>query len=87
MLKIKTAPSASEIVKQLFFGRQFFQPVHVRPEDLGDIDAAVFVLVVLQQGDENSRRSDAGIVQGIAELGLAVTVPILNVQPPALVVV
>ena len=31
-------------------GRQFLQPVHIRPQGLGDGDAAVGVLVVFQRG-------------------------------------
>ena len=51
---------------------QFFLAAHVRTQDFGDADAAVFAQVVLQEGDQHARRRDHGVVQGVGKVGPAV---------------
>ena len=45
---------------------------HVRTKDLGNIDAAVGVQVVLEERDEHTRGSDDGVVERVGEIELAV---------------
>ena len=45
---------------------------HVRTKDLGNIDAAVGVQVVLEKRDKHTRGSDDGVVERVGEIELAV---------------
>ena len=45
---------------------------HVGTQDLGNIDAAVGVQVVLEERDEHTRGSDDGVVERVGEIELAV---------------
>src|SRR5215204_2318676 len=46
---------------------------HQRAEDIGDRDAAVGVLVGLQHRDQHARAGDGGVVEGVAEMGRALS--------------
>src|SRR5690242_4039548 len=46
-------------------------PAHVRPQGLGDGDRAVGVLVVLEERDEEAGAGEDGVVEGVAEDGVA----------------
>src|SRR5688572_30510279 len=54
-------------------GGDSFAAGHVGAEDFGDGDGAVFVLVLLEDGDEDSGAGDGGVVEGVAELGLGLS--------------
>ena len=41
---------------------------HVRSQCLRDPDGSVFVQVILKEGNEHSRRSDAGVVEGMSKV-------------------
>ena len=61
-----------------------FQAAHVGLQDLGDGDRAVGLQVVLQEGDQHTRRCHAGIVQSVGQIGLAVLTLDADVQAAGL---
>src|SRR6185437_4431786 len=52
-------------------GFDAFLVIHVFTERFGDGHGAVFVLVELQDGNENTRGSDDGVVEGVGKEGFA----------------
>ena len=48
------------------------EAAHVGLQDLGDGDAAVGLQMVLEECDEHTRRSHAGVVQGVGQIGLTI---------------
>ena len=48
------------------------EAAHVGLQDLGDGDAAVGLQMVLEECDEHTRRSHAGVVQSVGQIGLAI---------------
>ena len=60
------------------------EAAHVGLQDLGDGDAAVGLQMVLQEGDQHTRRSHAGVVQGVGQIGLAVLALDADVQAACL---
>ena len=53
----------------LFFNRyEFFRAAHIGLENLGNEHGAVRLKVVLEEGDEHSRRGDNGVVEGVGEI-------------------
>ena len=62
-----------------------FLSAHVGPEDLGDGDGAVLVLVVLEDGNHRPGQGESGTVEGVDELALQVGLgPVLDPGPPGL---
>ena len=48
------------------------EAAHVGLQDLGDGDTAVGLQMVLEECDEHTRRSHAGVVQSVGQIGLAI---------------
>ena len=62
--------------------------VHVRAQGVWDGDCAVLVLIHLDDGNQNSRACGDGVVQGVADNGLAgLGIAVAQVQAAALVIV
>ena len=65
----------------LLVGRDHnFQAAHVGLQHLGDGHGAIGLQMVLQEGDQHTRRSHAGVVQGVGQIGLAVLALDADVQ-------
>jgi hypothetical protein len=60
----------------VFCGLDFLQAIHVFLQGFGNVDGAVGVLVVFDQGDEDARAGDDGVVEGVAEFYFAVIVAV-----------
>ena len=65
-------------------GHHDLQAAHVGLQHLGDGHAAVGLEVVLQEGDQHTRRRDAGVVQGVGQVALAVGALDADVQAAGL---
>src|SRR5690606_10003718 len=61
--------------------RNLFDPAHVRPQYLGNDDAAVFLLVVLDHRNRRATGRNTGAVQGVHGLG---PVAVFGVAPTCL---
>ena len=48
------------------------EAAHVGLQDLGDGDTAIGLQMVLEECDEHTRRSHAGVVQSVGQIGLAI---------------
>ena len=70
----------------LIGGDHDLQPAHVRLQHFGNGHAAVGLQMVLQEGDQHTRRCHAGVVQGVGQIGLAVLAPDADVQAACLCV-
>ena len=61
---------------------------HIRPKHLRHRHAAIRVLILLENGNQDARAGDRGVVQRVAESGLALSsgsfVAIAQVEPPRL---
>ena len=69
----------------LLVGRDHnFQAAHVGLQHLGDGHGAIGLQMVLQEGDQHTRRSHAGVVQGVGQIGLAVLALDADVQAACL---
>ena len=53
---------------------------HVGLQDFRDGDGTVSLQVVLEEGDQHTRRCHAGVVQGVGQVGLAVLALDADVQ-------
>ena len=53
---------------RLFNGDELLFAAHVRPEGDGDVDAAVGVQVILEEGDKHSRGRDDGVVERVGKV-------------------
>ena len=60
------------------------EAAHVGLQDLGDGDAAVGLQMVLEECDEHTRRSHAGVVQSVGQIGLAILALDADVQAAGL---
>ncbi len=70
---MKVRSNKQEFVFQRnLFRLDFFHAAHVFAEGFGDGDGAVRVLVVFEDGDEDARAGDDGVVEGVAEERFAV---------------
>ena len=56
----------------LIGGDHDLQPAHVRLQHFGNGHAAVGLQMILQEGDQHTRRCHAGVVQGVGQIGLAI---------------
>ena len=65
-------------------GNHDLEAAHVGLQHLGDGDAAVGLQMVLEECDEHTRRSHAGVVQGVGQIGLAVLALDADVQAACL---
>ena len=65
-------------------GNHDLKAAHVGLQHLGDGDAAVGLQMVLEECDEHTRRSHAGVVQGMGQIGLAVLALDADVQAACL---
>ena len=65
-------------------GYEDFRAAHVRAQHLGNDDAAVGLQVVLEERDEHTRRGDAGVVERVGEIILAVLALDADVQAAGL---
>ena len=63
---------------------QLVLAAHVGAQDLGDGDGAVSLQVVLQEGDQHTRRGHAGVVQRVGQLGLAILILVADAQTACL---
>ena len=70
----------------LIGGDHDFQAAHVRLQHFGNGHAAVGLQMVLQEGDQHTRRCHAGVVQGVCQIGLAVLALDADVQAACLCV-
>ena len=57
---------------------------HVGPQDIGNRDGAVAVLVELQNGNQDPWARDAGVIQRVDEACFAIGILVLDVQSPCL---
>ena len=60
--------------KLLLVGHQHGLTAHVGAQNFGDGHGAVGLQVILQEGDQHTRRGHAGVVQRVGQLGLAVLI-------------
>ena len=65
-------------------GNHDLQAAHIRLQHFGDGHAAVSLQMVLQEGDQHTRRCHAGVVQGVGQVGLAVLALDADVQAACL---
>ena len=65
-------------------GNHNFQAAHVGLQHLGDGHGAIGLQMILQEGDQHTRRSHAGVVQGVGQIGLAVLALDADVQAACL---
>jgi len=66
--------------------RKLLNPAHVGAEGFGDGDGAVGVLIVFDEGDDETRQGDAGTIQCMQELRLAVFVATADAGAAGLIV-
>lgn len=60
------------------------EAAHVGLQDLGDGDTAIGLQMVLEECDEHTRRSHAGVVQSVGQIGLAILALDTDVQTAGL---
>ena len=65
-------------------GNHNLQAAHIRLQHFGDGHAAVSLQMVLQEGDQHTRRCHAGVVQGVGQVGFAVLALDADVQAACL---
>ena len=70
----------------LIGGDHDLQPAHVRLQHFGDGHTAVGLQMVLQEGDQHTRRCHTGVVQGVGQISLAVLALDADVQAACLCV-
>ena len=68
----------------LMGGNHDLQAAHIRLQHFGDGHGAVGLQMVLQEGDQHTRRCHAGVVQGVGQIGLAVLALHADVQAACL---